>query len=120
MARQVRRKNSYGSRKGKPENEYFGGIYRGLESAIKILGSGEQLTFDKVKLPEKPKDMTAKEIVALRKKLRVSQRVFAYLLNVSAKTVQAWEHRQNRPSGASLRLLRIVEEHPKVLTKMLR
>ncbi len=101
-------------------SEYFDGIHRGLQSAVQMLESGKKLTFDKLELPEEPNKMTGDQIAALRDRLNISQRVLAALLNVSAKTVQAWEHERNSPSGSSLRLLQIFEESPEVIRKILR
>ncbi len=63
-----------------------------------------------------PETMTAAEIRKLReKKLRLSTALFAEVLNVSHKTVEAWESGTNTPSGSSLRLLRMMEKNPDIL-----
>jgi putative transcriptional regulator len=59
--------------------------------------------------------MSAREVVALRRSLGVSQAVFAGLLNVSTRTVQAWEIGARHPSDAALRLLQIAKKRPEVL-----
>jgi putative transcriptional regulator len=41
--------------------------------------------------------------------------MFARLLNVSMKTVQAWEQGTRTPSDAGLKLLAIAEKHPEAL-----
>jgi putative transcriptional regulator len=53
--------------------------------------------------------LTAKEIVAIRKRAGVSQGVFANYLNVRPKLVSEWERGEKRPSGPSLKLLSIVK-----------
>jgi putative transcriptional regulator len=53
--------------------------------------------------------LSAKEIVAIRKRERVSQGVFAHYLNVKPKLVSEWERGEKRPSGPSLKLLSIVK-----------
>ena len=65
--------------------------------------------FNKLKYPL-PKDYNSKNVSALRKKLNVSQAVFAHLLNVKPTTVQKWERGVNCPSGSSSRLLEIFEK----------
>jgi putative transcriptional regulator len=65
--------------------------------------------FNKLKYPE-PKSYTSKKISAVRKKLNVSQAVFAHLLNVKTTTVQKWERGVNSPSGSSARLLELFEK----------
>jgi putative transcriptional regulator len=54
-------------------------------------------------------------IRVIRTKLHMSQRLFASALNVSDRTVQAWERGARRPDGSALRLLEIADRHPEVL-----
>jgi putative transcriptional regulator len=53
--------------------------------------------------------LSAREIVAIRKRAGVSQGVFAHYLNVKPKLVSEWERGEKRPSGPSLKLLSIVK-----------
>jgi putative transcriptional regulator len=53
--------------------------------------------------------LSAREIVAIRKRAGVSQGVFAHYLNVKPKLVSEWERGAKRPSGPSLKLLSIVK-----------
>jgi putative transcriptional regulator len=57
----------------------------------------------------------AEQIRLLRKRLNVSQPIFAGMLNVSGSTVRAWEQGQRQPDGPSLRLLQIADHHPDAL-----
>lgn len=54
-------------------------------------------------------EMPPQEIRALREKTNMSQSVFAKVLNISASTVQKWEVGDKKPSGASLKLLNLIE-----------
>ena len=70
-------------------------------------------------LSETPvRDMKAAEIKALRKSLRLSIAVFASLLSVSVKTLEAWEAGTNKPSGPSLRLMNMMKDNPDFLIDM--
>jgi len=51
-----------------------------------------------------------KEIKAIREKENVSQTVFANYLNVTSSLISKWERGEKRPSGASLKLLSLVEK----------
>jgi putative transcriptional regulator len=66
-------------------------------------------------LPPGPEPIPAEDIVALRRRLKLSQAVFARLLNVSKKTLEAWEYGTRTPGDAALKLLRIAEKHPEIL-----
>ena len=69
----------------------------------------------KVALPKPAPEVTPDEIAAARKALKVSQPVFARLLNVPKVTAVSWEKGRRKPSGAALRLLQIARTHPEVL-----
>jgi putative transcriptional regulator len=51
-----------------------------------------------------------KEIKAIREREQVSQTVFANYLNVTSSLVSKWERGEKRPSGASLKLLSLVDK----------
>ncbi|MBI3154153.1 MAG: DNA-binding transcriptional regulator [Burkholderiales bacterium] len=65
--------------------------------------------FDRMCLP--PVDpLEPEDIKHIREKSRVSQAVFAALLNTSVSTVQKWEIGQKRPTGTALKLLHLVRK----------
>ncbi len=55
---------------------------------------------------------SAKDIKDLRAKINFSQAMFAKLLNVQPKTVQAWEGGSNLPNKTASRLLQLFAEDP--------
>lgn len=60
-----------------------------------------------------PPPFDAKRVRALRRRLDLSQTVFAQVLGVSDKTIKAWEQGHS-PTAPMRRLLEIAEEHPDV------
>ena len=68
-----------------------------------------------VALPARVVRMHPKEVREIRRKLKVSQAVFARLLNVPVVTEASWEVGRRNPSGAALRLLQIAKKEPEVL-----
>jgi putative transcriptional regulator len=54
------------------------------------------------------RDLSPKQIRAIRAQSRMSQAVFAAVLNTSVSTVQKWEIGEKRPSGPSLKLLDVI------------
>ena len=80
---------------------------KGLHDA----GVMDQLTmreFDRLCLPP-IEPLQPEEIKQIRETSRVSQAVFAALLNTSVSTVQKWEIGQKRPTGTALKLLHLVQ-----------
>jgi putative transcriptional regulator len=66
-------------------------------------------------LPDEPPEIDAPTLVAIRDQSRMSQAVFARLLNVSSKTVQSWEQGLRTPSHAARRLIQIYSQHPEAV-----
>lgn len=56
-------------------------------------------------------------IKQIRTNLGVTQVMFAMLLGVSNKTVEAWEAGRNIPDGPARRLLSMIEDDPEIFVK---
>ena len=56
--------------------------------------------------------ISAEEIKETRKKLGMSQGVFAIVLGVSKKTVESWEGGRYTPDGAARRLISVMQIDP--------
>jgi putative transcriptional regulator len=81
---------------------------KGLHSA----GVMDQITlreFDRICLPS-IEPLEPEQIKHIREASRVSQAVFARLLNTSLSTVQKWEVGQKKPTGTALKLLHMVQK----------
>jgi len=81
---------------------------KGLHKA----GVMDQVTlreFDHLCLPP-IEPLEAEQIKQIREKSRVSQAVFAKVLNTSLSTVQKWEIGQKRPTGTALKLLHLAQK----------
>ena len=81
---------------------------KGLHKA----GVMDQITlreFDRLCLPPIA-PLKPEQIRHIREASRVSQAVFAALLNTSVSTVQKWEIGQKRPTGTALKLLHLVQQ----------
>lgn len=69
----------------------------------------------KVALPKPVESIRPEEVREIRRRIKVSQAVFARLLNVPVVTEASWETGRRHPSGAALRLLQIAKKEPEVL-----
>jgi DNA-binding transcriptional regulator YiaG len=72
----------------------------------------EQFTMRTVKLLLEPREFSAEEVQRVRTNLKASQGVFAKLLGVSIKTVQAWEQGGTPPPPMARRLLDTIQSDP--------
>jgi putative transcriptional regulator len=60
-------------------------------------------------------EIDASEIQEIRKRIRLSQNVFAKLLNVSPSSVRQWEQGKRKPSGSTMVLLDLLRMQPSIL-----
>lgn len=114
------------ARKANGVSEFERSLLRGMREAVAV-ARGEAkptrvYTVGRLKASEqsiaKPPAYTKDRIVAIRKRMGVSQPIFADVLNVSTPTVRGWEQGVREPEGPSLRLLEFAERQPAVLLKL--
>ena len=56
--------------------------------------------------------------ISARKSVKMTQKEFARLLNVSVDSIQDWEQGRRSPRGAAKTLLRVAQDHPEVLEEL--
>jgi len=60
---------------------------------------------------------TKNDVTSVRAKLGLSQNKFAALLGISSATLKNWEQGRRQPTGAAKVLLKIAQQHPKIVLK---
>ncbi len=90
------------------------------ETVQDLINSGFKPSFTKkelnelgVEIPEI--DITKMQIREIREQMKLSQTVFAKLLNVSPSSVRQWEQGKRQPTGATKVLLDLLSKSPKIL-----
>jgi len=91
----------------------FDDFMQGMAEIMEHEQGKRKLRVDKVVLKALD-DFSAHEIKNIRCKMAMSQNLFASIIGVSAKTVEAWEAGRNKPSGASIRMLQLLENNPAI------
>jgi DNA-binding transcriptional regulator YiaG len=94
----------------------FEDLRAALEGAL-AYERGQPGRFRVTVFPPAPSQLSPKQIKRIRHSLRVSQRDFARILNVSSNTVESWEQGARRPQQAALKLLEIARTRPDVLLR---
>jgi len=91
-------------------SELFNNLKKGLEEVVAFEKGKKRLRSRLVKAPKPPQEYTARDIKRMRKKAKYTQNIFASVLNVSIKTIQAWESGVRIPSHIAMRLLEVVDK----------
>jgi putative transcriptional regulator len=86
-------------------------IRKGLEEAIRHAKGEITLKTTVVEIPEPPPAIQPEELTKLRLDNRMSQDVFACVLNVPTRSVRSWEEGTRRPSQAALRLIQVFRQN---------
>ena len=94
----------------------FNRLKESLEEARQYTAG--QLTLKTFTVPDPPPNYDAMHIIRIRRSLRMSQGVFARVLNTSTKTVQSWEQGLRQPTQAALRLLEVIEKQPEIIANL--
>ncbi|PYC20248.1 transcriptional regulator [Aquipseudomonas alcaligenes] len=78
-----------------------------------------KITLRTTEVEEKPApEVSAEEIVALRKKLRMSQAVFARRIRTSTGTLRNWEQKKSKPNTQAALLIKLVEQYPDMVDRL--
>ena len=101
----------------KSSSSVFDELKASLEDSVAY--SRGELSLVTTVMPTPPSNRKPAEIQELRHRLRMSQAVFAAVINVSPKTVQGWEQGLRKPSQAALRMLEVIDEDPGVVRRIL-
>lgn len=94
-------------------NEMLSGV---AEMAAQREGKITLRKFPAAELP--PPSVTAAEIVALRKKMRMSQQVFARRIRTSTETLRNWEQDKSKPNAQAALLIKLVGRYPDMVDRL--
>ncbi|MDE6657442.1 MAG: helix-turn-helix domain-containing protein [Oscillospiraceae bacterium] len=94
----------------------YDNIIQGLNEAIEYEKGNLQARTVKISIAPLP-DINSNQIKDIRKSLDMTQAMFATVMGVSVKTVEAWESGVNTPSGVARRMLSLLQLDPQLPTK---
>lgn len=96
---------------------FYDEIMNGLQEALDY-NEGKIKARTKTISIEPVPDFNAMDIKRIRVELGMTQLLFAGLMGVSIKTVEAWEAGRNRPDGPARRILEMLQTDPLLPQKM--
>jgi putative transcriptional regulator len=84
-----------------------------INSGIKTSFTEKELKEFGIKIPDV--EINAHDIQKIREKTKLSQSVFAKVLNVSLSSVRQWEQGTRKPTGSTKVLLELLQKQPSIL-----
>lgn len=92
----------------------FESIMTGLNEAVEY--EKGNLTAKKTTITVEPlPEISAEDIKNIRNEIGLTQSMFAAVIGVSVKTVEAWEAGTNRPIGPARRMISLIQFNPDIL-----
>jgi len=88
-----------------------------IDAGVKTTFTERQLNELGIKI--KKIELAPEQIQKVRTKTRLSQAVFAKVLNVSVSSVRQWEQGSRTPTGATKVLLDLLSKQPKLLHQLM-
>ncbi|MGK4341636.1 DNA-binding transcriptional regulator [Ectopseudomonas oleovorans] len=78
-----------------------------------------KITLRQYAVEEKPApEVTAQEIIDLRKRLHMSQAVFAKRIRTSPDTLRNWEQEKSKPNTQAALLIKLVKQFPDMVDRL--
>lgn len=96
---------------------FYDDLVTSLTEVKEHLEGKRTLRTETISKPE-PIAITADEVRAIRKRLNLSQAVFARKLRTSVRTYQGWEQGKTKPNPQAVLLLKMVEQSPKTFERL--
>lgn len=104
------------------DKEIFNDTLQGLQDALEYVNGDKTKGRSKtVTVPEvvPVKEYSKDDIKRIRMEYHLTQKVFAEVVGVSTKTVEAWETGTNKPTGSVFRLFQLIETDDSILDHVL-
>ena len=92
-------------------------IKQGIEQAIEYEKGTVKARTTKLTIKPVP-HYNSTQIKIIRKDLGMTQNLFAQLVGVSPKTVEAWDSGRNTPDGPARRMLSILQSDPSLIERI--
>ncbi len=99
------------------KRKLFAEIAEGFEALAAERTGKRTLRTHAVETMPAPK-VGARELLALRKRLRLSRPVFARYLRTNPRTLENWEQGRARPNAQAALLIKLVERYPDTVKRL--
>ena len=86
-----------------------------------IVGLKEAVAYARgeIELPTRVVEVSPDEITATRKRMHLSQEIFALTFGISPATLRDWEQGRRHPEGPAKVLLRVIDKEPEAVLRAL-
>ena len=105
------------ARRGARERDLFAELDEGLRALAEERQGKRTLRTHAVEV-KAPPVITPRELVALRRELRLSRALFAAYLRTNVRTLENWEQGRAKPNAQAALLIRLVARYPDTVRRL--
>ena len=99
------------------QRNLFAELVEGFDALEDARVGKQKLRTHEVEIHPVP-EVTADELLALRKRLQLSRPVFARYLRINPRTLENWEQGRAKPNAQASLLIRLVEKFPDTVERL--
>jgi putative transcriptional regulator len=101
----------------KKKRDLFSEIMEGFE-ALADQRAGKRTLRTHVVKAKPPPTITARELVKLRKDMKLSRGLLAGFLRTNTRTLENWEQGRAKPNAQAALLIRLVQKYPDTIQRL--
>ncbi|MBI5121904.1 MAG: transcriptional regulator [Rhodospirillales bacterium] len=99
------------------KRDIFAELVEGFD-ALAADRSGKMTLAKNVVEARPPAKVSSKELLGLRRRLKLSRAVFARYLRINERTLENWEQGRAKPNAQAALLIRLVERFPDTVERL--
>jgi putative transcriptional regulator len=105
------------TRKRRAKRDLFAELSEGIDALADARQGKRTLRTHSVEFKPAP-TVTPKELIRLRKNLKVSRALFAVYLRTNVRTVENWEQGRAKPNAQAALLINLVKRYPDTVERL--
>ncbi|HYD47655.1 MAG TPA: type II toxin-antitoxin system MqsA family antitoxin [Terriglobales bacterium] len=105
--------------KRRPKRDIFAELTEGMEALAQARTGKRTLRTHTVKFRPAP-EVSPEELLRVRKRLNLSQGLFAAYLRTNVRTLENWEQGRAKPNAQAALLIQLVKRHPDTIERLAR
>jgi putative transcriptional regulator len=111
------KKTSKAKKAHRPKRDLFAELSEGLEALAEAREGKRTLRTHAVEYIPAP-NLTPKQLVRVRKELKISRALFAAYLRTNVRTLENWEQGRAKPNAQAALLINLVKRYPDTVQRL--
>ena len=103
--------------KRRPRRDLFAELKEGMDALADARGGKRTLRTHSIEFKPAP-SLTPKELIRVRKNLKLSRALFAVYLRTNVRTLENWEQGRAKPNAQAALLINLVKHYPDTVQRL--